>query len=273
MNITMKTGVRYLLKYYGTITSETAFDVYTPNISSIRWTSLDTNSDYVTEIRISATAGGNVVVTLAWDSQIETTLVNNEFEFILNEDVTWSGLPKFDYNNFCISSMFLNLYQNTAENNKVDKTASLTSVGTICGVLREQCSVINPSLTIEYDDVPEFNYVYFPLFNRYYFVTNITSIKNGLWQIDLSVDVLMTYKDDITQQTAFIERSESTYDVDKVDDLVSYDYDKTISYIAGTDLLNLFDFSGEVRDNHNQIIGHSTDDASAFRYVMIVVRK
>ena len=273
MNITMKTGVHYVIQHYGDVTSETALNVYTPNQTTIQWTSLDTNSDYVVEIQITASAGGNITITLIWDSQTETTLVDDEFEFVLTEDVSWSGLPKFMLNKFTITPMFLNLYQNSAENNKVDKSASLTSVGTIVGVLREQCSVINPSFMIEYDGVPDFNYVYFPIYNRYYFVTNITSIKNGLWQIDLSVDVLMTYKKQIGDQSAFIERSESTYDVDKVDDLISYDYDKTISYIAGTDLLNLFDFSGEVKDNQNHTIGFSTDDASAFRYVMIVVRK
>lgn len=105
----------------------------------------------------------------------------------------------------------LNFYQNTAESNRVDKTSFLTSVGSISGALREQCSLISPVLTIEYPKVPDFNYVYIEAFGRYYFVTGVVSVRYNLWEISLECDVLMTYKDKLLECEAFIDRNENTY--------------------------------------------------------------
>ena len=105
----------------------------------------------------------------------------------------------------------LNFYQNTAESNRVDKTSFLTSVGSISGALREQCSLISPVLTIEYPKVPDFNYVYIEAFGRYYFVTGVVSVRYNLWEISLECDVLMTYKDKLLECEAFIDRNENTF--------------------------------------------------------------
>lgn len=103
------------------------------------------------------------------------------------------------------------LYKNSAENNKVDKTTSLIEVATLTGTLREQTSIINPSITIELSTLLDFNYVYIEEFKRYYFVKNIVNITNKMWRIDLHVDVLMSYKDIIVTQTALIDRNEFSY--------------------------------------------------------------
>lgn len=87
------------------------------------------------------------------------------------------------------------LYYNSSYNNEVNK--NLTKYLTVKGVLREETDIINPSITFQIDSVPDFNYVYIEQFKRYYFVTGITSIVNQLWQVDLHIDLLMTYKDTI----------------------------------------------------------------------------
>lgn len=102
----------------------------------------------------------------------------------------------------------LNIYQNTAEQNRVDKTDYLKSVGTLNGTFREPTSVTSPSITIEMDGLPTFNYIYIPNFNRYYYVTEITNIRNSVWQIDCTVDVLMSYKDAIRKCPARVERNQ-----------------------------------------------------------------
>lgn len=112
------------------------------------------------------------------------------------------------------------LYQNNSEKNRVDKSLYLRNIATIEGTLREQCNLINPILTIEYNEVPNFNYVFIPIFNRYYYVSDITNLLNGLWKISLQCDVLMSYKDIIKNQTAFIERQEFDYDVNVSDDIM-----------------------------------------------------
>lgn len=102
----------------------------------------------------------------------------------------------------------LNIYQNTAEQNRVDKTDYLKSVGTLNGTFREPTSVTSPSITIEMDGVPTFNYIYIPNFNRYYYVTEITNLRKNVWQIDCTVDVLMSYKDAIRKCPARVERNQ-----------------------------------------------------------------
>lgn len=109
-------------------------------------------------------------------------------------------------------SLDMNLYHNNAERNRVDKTNFLESVSTLNGYLRDKTSITNPSIIIEMSEFPTFNYVYLPKFNRYYYVTNILSIATNLWQIDMHVDVLMSYKDKILLQSAIIERNEYEWD-------------------------------------------------------------
>lgn len=105
----------------------------------------------------------------------------------------------------------INLYQNSAEVNRVDKTDYLESVGTLSGVLREECSIMSPSITFKQTAVPTFNYVYIPPFGRYYYVTGITAVSKDIWRMALSCDVLMTWKDDIKALTAVIARQENNY--------------------------------------------------------------
>lgn len=106
----------------------------------------------------------------------------------------------------------LTLYKSTAEEHRVDKTNYLTQVGELGGVLRDTTSLINIAIEIEYKDVPNFNYVYISKFNRYYYVTDITSIRTNIWEISLSVDVLMSYKNGILNLKGFIDRNEFTFD-------------------------------------------------------------
>lgn len=75
--------------------------------------------------------------------------------------------------------------------NKIDK--EFTNQFTVSGTLRKSTSIVNPSIDIEIADLSQANYVYIPLFHRYYYITNITVTVNGLWQVDLSVDVLKSF--------------------------------------------------------------------------------
>lgn len=109
------------------------------------------------------------------------------------------------------------LYKNSAEMHRVDKSAYLELVGTISGVFRDETSITNMSITIEYDRVIDFNYVYIHSFNRYYYVTDVTLINYNLYEISLSVDVLMSYKDAIKNCKGFIDRNEFTFNPNIVD--------------------------------------------------------
>lgn len=105
------------------------------------------------------------------------------------------------------------LYRNVSENNSVNK--NLTELTTLSGTLREQSSIIDPVITIaEIDDyVGSMNYAYIPQFNRYYFITNVESVRAGLWRVSFHVDVLFTYREQIKSNRAIIERNEIEYDL------------------------------------------------------------
>lgn len=107
--------------------------------------------------------------------------------------------------------MNVTLYKNTSEKNKVGKT--LTSASGHVGTLREGCEVVNPSIIIEGNNLSDFNYMYIPEFHRYYFITGITSVKKGLWQIDGHCDVLESYKTQIKAQKAVVERQQEKYNL------------------------------------------------------------
>lgn len=113
--------------------------------------------------------------------------------------------------------MTIDLYKNSSERNRVDKTNYLVKVGTLTGTLRGESSLLNLSINIEYNSVPDFNYVYIHEFDRYYYIINIYSIRNNLWELSLSVDVLMTYKNGILNSKGFIERSESLVNPNIID--------------------------------------------------------
>lgn len=146
--------------------------------------------------------------------QFITELQNKTIDFGEEQEIP-EELANFLKNNlkeYDEGSLDMILYHNNAEQNRLDKTNFLENVSTLNGYLRDKTSITNPSIIIEMNDFPTFNYVYLPKFNRYYYVTNILSIATNLWQIDMHVDVLMSYKDKILLQSAIIERNEYEWD-------------------------------------------------------------
>lgn len=76
--------------------------------------------------------------------------------------------------------------------------------------LKDSTSVIKPVIQIQSSDsgIPTYNYMYIEAFSRYYFIDDIVSINNNLWEISGHVDVLETYKNDILGNSAILENSE-----------------------------------------------------------------
>lgn len=104
-------------------------------------------------------------------------------------------------------------FQNTAEPNRVNKTEYLTEQLRVNGNLRDVSDVINPSITFESadDKILKSNYVYIPTFNRYYFINSITSVRTNLWRVNLHCDVLYSFRNDVLQIKAIIDRQENNF--------------------------------------------------------------
>ena len=127
--------------------------------------------------------------------------------------------------------MTINLYQSSAEDKRVDKTNYLTSAGTLTGTLKEETSIIDPSILIEQATLPTFNYIYIPDFNRYYFVSNPVSVRKNLWRINCHVDVLMSYKTGILNMTCLVARNEYNFTPTLEDERVFMLKNPIVSYV------------------------------------------
>ena len=110
-------------------------------------------------------------------------------------------------------SFEIKLQTNSSEKNRLDKT--LTDVLTLVGTLRNESSILNPTIRIEGDvsQVINCNYMTIPTFGRSYFITDITSIRNNIFEVSGHVDVLTTYKEGIRTNVGIIHRQENVYNL------------------------------------------------------------
>ena len=93
---------------------------------------------------------------------------------------------------------------------------------TVTGYLREPCSIMQPVFKIERfpsDASPQsYNYAFIGEFSRWYFVKDWTWAE-GVWECSLDVDVLSSFKTEIGNSAAYVERSASEYDGAIIDKL------------------------------------------------------
>lgn len=112
--------------------------------------------------------------------------------------------------------MNIKFYTNLSEKNAINK--SITLIDDFTGTLREESSIIDPVITFtSLSNLSACNYAYIPEFGRYYFVNDITCVRNNYYQVSMHVDVLMTYKDQILANRAIIDRNETQFDL-KIND-------------------------------------------------------
>lgn len=103
----------------------------------------------------------------------------------------------------------ISLFKTASENNRVVKV--LTDEKQLSGELRNQTSVLNPSIRIESaDNISTYNYAYISEFGRYYYITDIVSVRTNCWVVSLRCDVLMSYKDEIQGLNVILNNTQET---------------------------------------------------------------
>lgn len=92
-----------------------------------------------------------------------------------------------------------NLYTTSKRHN-----STLVPTGGITGemVLKAGTSLIKPVFLLYVSSRPTASMVGFE--GRFYFIDDIVSVRNGLWELHCSVDVLSTYKSNILNTSAFV---------------------------------------------------------------------
>lgn len=122
-------------------------------------------------------------------------------------------------------------YKNSATYNRLDKTPYLAKVADIQGTFRSDLDILHPIMRYPSDTLPDFNYAIIEeLNNRCYYIDKVTYIAKGLWQLDMSIDVLMTYKDAILNLKTFVTRNQFDYNTLIPDDRLPLQQGQNITY-------------------------------------------
>lgn len=151
-------------------------------------------------------------------------------------------------------SFSIKLQRNTSPVNKMDKALNL--VDTITGTLRNETEIVDPIILVERNELPYFNYLTIDEFHRSYFVREIRSVRNKIWEIRAHSDPLMSFKTDFLQNTALVSRNQYKYDLLLNDGLFKCRQNSRIGYIA---------FPAGL-DNFNYILvvaGNSTSESNS----------
>lgn len=100
--------------------------------------------------------------------------------------------------------------------------------------LKEDTSIYNPTIIVNSSLDSFYNRTlnYAVLFGNYYWITDIRSINNTQWEIDLEIDVLASFKSSILNNYLFIERSSKGFDTSLPDPLLSQKSSPTIKQSA-----------------------------------------
>ena len=131
------------------------------------------------------------------------------------------------------SNIELDLYHNSSDNRKINKSLSNKKVINIS--LKETTNLLNPSLLLESDtDLTQYNYGYLKELGRYYYINAKRLDNNKHYILDMNQDHLMTYKSSILRLVCIIDKQEEIFN-DLIDDgsYVSQVNDYTNRYMFG----------------------------------------
>ena len=94
--------------------------------------------------------------------------------------------------------------------------------------LKDGCSIYNPSFILSSMDPINYNYLKWN--NKYYYIDDIILIRQGLWNVVCSLDVLASYRTEILNTSAFVAYSSNNYDPNIPDARLSSQAKPTITH-------------------------------------------
>ena len=109
--------------------------------------------------------------------------------------------------------MNIKLYKLANISRKINKSIPQTAVLDLDGTLKEDCNLLEPSVTIQSATVPDVNYAYIASFGRYYYVAPPVCINTNVWRLDMHVDVLKTYASGIMSAPCIVAKSADTFNM------------------------------------------------------------
>lgn len=95
-------------------------------------------------------------------------------------------------------------YYNVSDARQINK--ELKDGKTFVGVMRDEVSIMTPVVRFSDSEVMRYNYCYIPDLQRYYAVSSIDIVRNGLYDVHMEVDVLMSFRGDIYKLQAIVDK-------------------------------------------------------------------
>ena len=134
------------------------------------------------------------------------------------------------------------LYNNASDSREINKI--LTELSTINITLYLDTNVVTPVFKLK-NFINNANYMYVPDLHRYYYINNYT-LSNQCVYLHCSVDVLVTYKNEILNSECLISRSETDYNDNIVD---------TLAPITENTVYTVKNFGENIKTTEHFIIG------------------
>lgn len=95
-------------------------------------------------------------------------------------------------------------YYNMSDSRVMNKT--LITGETFEGVPVDEVDIMSPILRFEKEEILRYNYAYIPELQRYYSVSKRTAVRDSIWDVIFSVDVLMSFRGDIAQLAVIVDK-------------------------------------------------------------------
>lgn len=134
--------------------------------------------------------------------------------------------------------MEIQLYKYAGSANVISKT--LGTYKAINGYMSNDLEIDNPIIKLTTYTL-DYNYIYIPILKRYYFIDDVTIDPNGVYILRLSIDVLMSFKDDILKCLVHVIETDTSNNFD-----VSQSQNETpLTYFNTVNLTNPFDFENK----------------------------
>lgn len=103
--------------------------------------------------------------------------------------------------------MEVKFFYNASDDRVINKRLLTTQEeNTFIGVPRDEVSVMNPVIRFESDEILRYNYAYIPALQRYYSIVDRTAYRQGVWDITFAVDVLMSFRSDISDLHVVVDK-------------------------------------------------------------------
>lgn len=107
--------------------------------------------------------------------------------------------------------MIVHIYKCSDSRNTLNKT--LTDEKEITANANRDVDIINPvMMLVTVENIAEYNYIYIPEFQRYYFIESMKVNRTGIYEVNLHEDVLFTYRDKIKECKGLITESNKNVD-------------------------------------------------------------